>query len=41
MIFNKSSCTGKEKYKKLLEWIQEQMEGDQVKTVCVNCEEFY
>lgn len=28
MIFNKRGVIGKGKYKKLLEWIQEQMEGE-------------
>lgn len=33
MIFNKSGCIGKGKYKKLLGWIQEQIEEEQVETV--------
>lgn len=35
MIFNKRGVIGKGKYKKLLEWIQEQMEGEQVEAICV------
>lgn len=41
--FYKSSFFGKGRYKKLLEWILEQLEGKQVEAICVDnsIEEFY